>query len=77
MMRFASILRKRHRNDHGNEIGMGRVGSQGCPTLLTIDFTILNGMHAVVRAARLRRGPGSVLRSLTMSQRVPVTTLRG
>ena len=27
--------RKRHRNDPGNELGMGRVGSQGCPTLWT------------------------------------------
>jgi hypothetical protein len=26
---------KRHRNDHGNEVGTGCVGSQGCPTLWT------------------------------------------
>ena len=24
---WASVIRKRHRNDHGNELGMGRVGS--------------------------------------------------
>ena len=29
------VKSKRHRNDHGNELGMGRVGSQGCPTLWT------------------------------------------
>ena len=27
--------RKRHSNDHGNELGTGCVGSQGCPTLWT------------------------------------------
>ncbi len=36
LKRFSLALHcKRHSNDHGIELGTGRVGQQGCPTLWT------------------------------------------